>query len=102
MDDFACHVKVMHTDGDYRFNQEFEVSEYCLAFLWFKQLASFQCYYSVLMTALERAKRSKTYAYLWCLLLIGFFIRVVSILERRPPKRGVCLREVSALERCLP
>ena len=25
LDSFASHVKVMHTDGDYRFNQEFEV-----------------------------------------------------------------------------
>ena len=25
MDSFAAYVKLMHTDGDYRFNQEFEV-----------------------------------------------------------------------------
>lgn len=25
MENFAAHVKLMHTDGDYRFNQEFEV-----------------------------------------------------------------------------
>ena len=25
VDSFAAHVKLMHTDGDYRFNQEFEV-----------------------------------------------------------------------------
>lgn len=25
MENFAAHVKLLHTDGDYRFNQEFEV-----------------------------------------------------------------------------
>lgn len=25
VDSFAAYVKLMHTDGDYRFNQEFEV-----------------------------------------------------------------------------
>ena len=25
MDSFAAYVKLMHTDGDYKFNQEFEV-----------------------------------------------------------------------------
>ena len=26
VDDFARHVKVLHMDGDYKFNQEFEVN----------------------------------------------------------------------------
>ena len=26
VDDFIHHVRILHTDGDYRFNQEFEVT----------------------------------------------------------------------------
>lgn len=33
VDSFAAHVKVMHTDGDYRFNQEFEVKPMIFRFL---------------------------------------------------------------------
>ena len=74
MDDFACHVKVMHTDGDYRFNQEFEVSEYCLAFLLFKQLASFQCYYSLLVTVcLRKGEKIEDL----CLSLVSTFDRIL-------------------------
>lgn len=33
VDSFAAYVKLMHTDGDYRFNQEFEVKS--MIFLFF-------------------------------------------------------------------
>jgi len=32
LDSFATHVKLMHTDGDYRFNQEFEVKSMIFTF----------------------------------------------------------------------
>jgi len=44
VDSFAAHVKVMHTDGDYRFNQEFEVKSIIFMFFvhynltWFRHL----------------------------------------------------------------
>ena len=33
VDSFAAYVKSMHTDGDYRFNQEFEVKSIIIMFI---------------------------------------------------------------------
>ena len=38
VDGFAAHVKFMHTDGDYRFNQEFEVKSIIVTFSFFLKL----------------------------------------------------------------
>ena len=35
VDSFAAHVKLMHTDGDYRFNQEFEVKQMIFMIVFF-------------------------------------------------------------------